>query len=150
MNQKLVLPESNNSAVDPKVIKIVVAGTLAAEEAPEYEYHERNTKPSGPESPPGQRPGGKRRQYSNPLNKQMHCAVIDGYIDEPFTQPDIEQWMAQYDIRTGDGTRYKKGYVTTLLSNSYIGKKNKTNRNSVCLDRRFNKSKGVYEYWFVD
>ena len=113
-------------------------------------YTHAYAKPSGPESPPDQSPRGKRRHYSNPLIKQMHCAVIAGYIDEQFTGQDIEQWMAQFDIRKGDGTKYKNFNAGSFLSSSYIKKKNKTNRNSVWLDRRFNKSKGVYEYWFVD
>jgi hypothetical protein len=58
--------------------------------------------------------------------------------------------MAEYNIHKEGGTRYKKGYVATLLSNSYIKKKNRTNRNSIWLDRRFNKEDGVYEYWFAD
>ena len=114
------------------------------------EHTQAYAKPSDPESPPDQSPGGKRRHYSNPLIKQIHCAVIAEYIDEPFTGQDIEQWMAQYDIRKGDGTKYKNFNASSFLSNSYIKKKNRTNRNSVWLDRRFNKSKGVYEYWFVD
>lgn len=83
------------------------------------------------------------------LIKRIHDAVKDGFINEPFTAKHIVTWMHENNICKEDGTQYKAGYVTTLLSNSYIGKKNKSNRNSVWLDRRENED-GIFEYWFVD
>lgn len=83
------------------------------------------------------------------LIKRVHDAVKAGYIHEPFTAKNVEIWMIENHIRKEDGTKYKDGYVATLLSTSYIGKRMKKNRNSICLDRRKNKD-GIFEYWFID
>ena len=92
----------------------------------------------------------KDKRNSNPLIKQIHDAVRAGRINEPFTARDIKNWMDRYDIRKGDGTRYAEGYrPATLLANSYIGKRNETNRNSEWLDRHENED-GIFEYWFVE
>ena len=83
------------------------------------------------------------------LIKRVHDAVKTGYVIEPFTAKNIVTWMNENDIRKEDGSKYTEGYVSTLLSNSYIKKRNRTNRNSIWLDRQMNID-GVYEYWFVD
>jgi hypothetical protein len=105
-------------------------------------------KPSAPDRFPDQSLGDQGCQSSIALIKRIHDSVKAGFIERTFTVYDVEKWITENNIRKGDGTIYKKGYVATLLSSSYIGKKNNTNRNSIWLDRRFNKSKGVYEYWF--
>ena len=83
------------------------------------------------------------------LIKQIHDAVLNESIQEPFTSRDIEDWMERNNIRQGNGEKYSRGYAATLLSTSYIGKKMKNNKNSIWLDRRKNKD-GEYEYWFDD
>jgi hypothetical protein len=124
------------------------SNSTARNTAPEHTLE--NTEPSDPVRLPDKHLDGKRRQYSNPLIKQLHDAVKAGNINEMFTAHSLTQWMSTFDIRKGDGTKYKNFKAGSFLSSSYIKKKNKTNRNSVCLDRHFNISKGVHEYWFVN
>lgn len=87
---------------------------------------------------------------SHALIKRIHDAVKSNHIEQPFTAHDIEIWIVEKDIRKEDGTKYKAGYPATLLSTSYIRKVMKRNRNSVWLDRCFNKIKCMHEYWFVE
>jgi hypothetical protein len=84
------------------------------------------------------------------LIKRIHDAVKTVDIRQPFTVRHVVTWMSENNIRKEDGTKYKEGYVATLLSNSYINKKNITSKNSIWLDRRFNNKDCVYEYRFVD
>ena len=93
-------------------------------------------------------PDNRPSDMSFALIKRAQEAVNDGDMNEPFTVKIFESWMAEYNIRKEDGTKYKDGYVATLLSNSYVMKKNTTSRNSLWLDRRMNQD-GVFEYWFV-
>ena len=72
----------------------------------------------------------KEKARSKPLIKQIREAVIKGYLEEPFTADDVKAWMKKYNIRKGDGTQYKKGYVTSLLSDSLIKPIKTKNRNS--------------------
>ena len=88
-----------------------------------------------------------KKRAPHALIKQIRDAVLKDVIRQPFTAHDIEDWMERYNIRQANGQNYSKGYVSTLLSQSYIGKQNTTNGNSIWLDRRKNKD-GMYEYWF--
>jgi hypothetical protein len=138
MSHNTELSGLNGSAIDPKSIKIT---------APAYTL--KKAKSSGPESPPEQCHRGKRSQHSNPLIKQLDDAVKAGDINKKFIAHSLAKWMSACNIRKGDGAAYKNFKAGSFLCSSYIKKKNKTNRNSVWLDRRKNKD-GVYEYWFVD
>ena len=159
-----------NTVIDPKYINICALGNGTTENTPRDVSPETNStdnniypilsnsspayslayaKPSGQESPPGQSPRDKRRQYSNPLIKQLHDGVKAGDISEPLTTHKVEQWMAKYDIRKGDGTKYKEGYAANILYNSLIKEKKTKNRNSKWLHRRKNEN-GIFEYWFAD
>lgn len=94
-------------------------------------------------------PDNRPSDMSYALIKRIHDAVKSGDLDEPFTSHDIEIWMARYEIRKEDGTKYKEGYAANLLYNSLIKKKKTKNRNSKWLHRRKN-GNGLYEYWFAD
>ena len=83
------------------------------------------------------------------LIKKIHDAVKNGFIEEPFTAHNVEDWMAEHEIMKGDGTPYSEGYVATLLSDSLIKPIKTKNRNSKWLRRRRNDD-GIYEYWFAD
>ena len=83
------------------------------------------------------------------LIKRIQEAVRVGLIEQPFTEWDVEDWMSEYNIRKEDGTKYKEGYVATLLSNSLIKEKKTKNRNSKWLHRRKNEN-GIYVYRFAD
>ena len=91
----------------------------------------------------------KRRVSITPpyLIVLIRDAVDDGVIKEPFTPRDIDNWIINNNIRKPDGSTYSRGYANTLLSQSYIRTRNKTNTNWKCLDRRKN-DKGRFEYWF--
>ena len=89
-----------------------------------------------------------RSRTANALIKRIYEAILNGVIKQPFTAHDIEDWMDKYNIRKGDGSEYRRGYASGLLSQSYIGKRNTTNGNRTCLNRQKNE-KGLYEYWFV-
>lgn len=138
MQQQNNRPDLEGSTIDPKNIRIAHASACILTFA----------KPSAPKNQYEQRPRDNSRQCSNPLIKQLHDAVKAGDINESLTAHSVEQWITKYNIRKGDGTRYKEGYAVNLLSNSLIKNKTTKNRNSKWLNRRIN-SAGVYEYWFA-
>ena len=93
-------------------------------------------------------PNNRPSDTSYELIRRIHDDVRAGYIDELFTVRDIEEWMSEHNIRREDDTKYKEGYVSTLLSNSLIKDKKTKNRNSRWLHRRKNNN-GIYVYWFT-
>ena len=94
-------------------------------------------------------PDNRPSDMSYALIRRIQEAVRKGFIEQPFTEWDVEDWMSEYNIRKEDGTKYKEGYVANLLCNSLIKEKKTMNRNSKWLHRRKNKD-GIYEYWFAE
>ena len=151
------MPKSNSnyprpvSSIDAKFIKIgsrspaTDASTPPVSTSPEVQ--KRSSADRSPANPPDKNTGDKKRRYSKPLIKQLEDGVKAGHINEPLTPQKVKHWVHKYNIRKGDGTRYKDSSIANLLHNSYIGKRNKTNRNSTWLDRRKNED-GIYEYWY--
>jgi hypothetical protein len=91
----------------------------------------------------------REEEKSNPLIRQLHEAVCDGSVSSRLTLNQLRNWMREYDIRKGNGEKYRESYPAALLSNSLIKKKKTKNTNSKWLHRRIN-DKGEYEYWFDD
>jgi hypothetical protein len=141
MNRYTNLPEPNSPAVQTKSIEFNTVNTRASRDALGSESHDRNTTEKNIDSEKGS-------QTSKPLIKQLHDGVDAGDITEPMTAHSLPEWMSACNIKKGDGEKYINFNAGSFLSDSYIGKKNETNRNSIWLDRRKNKD-GVYEYWFV-
>jgi hypothetical protein len=143
MAQITTMPDLNGMTIDPKTIKIHASEARASKDTFGIDISERNTS----ENKVDREKGSK---ISNPLIKQLHDAVNGGDTSEPITAHSLTQWMSTFNIRKGDGTKYKNFNAGSFLSSSYIGKKNRTNRNSIWLDRCFNISKGIYGYSFAD
>ena len=94
-------------------------------------------------------PDNRPNDMSYALIKRIHDAVRAGYIEQQFTELDIEDWMAEHNIRKEDGAKYKDGYAANLLYNSLIKEKKTKNKNSKWLHRCKNEN-GIYEYWFAE
>ena len=85
----------------------------------------------------------------NPLIRQIHDADREGTLSREFTARDVRNWMEDYKIRKGDGTKYAQSYSpSSLLSRSYIRAKDNTSTNIRCLDRRKD-GDSPFIYWFA-
>ena len=70
------------------------------------------------------------KSKSNPLIGQLHRAVKEGFIVEPFTQEVFEKWIYVEKIVKGDGKNYKRKSIKSILRNSDMNKRRTKNTNS--------------------
>lgn len=54
------------------------------------------------------------------LINQIHNAVKNGYLDQPFTVRSMKAWVLQNKIVKDDGKPYAKKSLESLLSNSNL------------------------------
>ncbi len=82
-----------------------------------------------------------------PLIKQIHDAVQNGDLEQPFTTQDLKQWMRANKIVKDDGEEYAESSINAILSNSDTKNTPTTNKNFKTLKSRLNDS-GKHEFWF--
>lgn len=81
------------------------------------------------------------------LIKQIHNAIRNGKIVEPFTFSQFEAWISEESICKDDGTKYAKKSIDSILSNSNKKNRPTSNKNIKTLLSRINSFKKS-EYWF--
>lgn len=84
-----------------------------------------------------------------PLIKQIHDAIKNGDLRQPFTTHDVKEWVHRYKIRKDDGTEYAESSINAILSNSNKKNKPTTNKNIKVLQSKLN-ANGEHEYWFLN
>lgn len=86
-------------------------------------------------------------EIAMPLIKQIHDAVENGDLDQPFTTQDLKQWMKKNKIVKDDGEEYAESSINAILSNSDTKNVPTTNKNIKKLKSRINDN-GKHEFWF--
>jgi hypothetical protein len=82
-----------------------------------------------------------------PLIKQIHEAVENGDLKQPFSTGDIKEWMRLNKIVKDNGEEYAESSINAILSNSDAKNIPTTNKNIKTLRSRVNEN-GQHEYCF--
>ncbi len=82
-----------------------------------------------------------------PLIQQIHKAVENDDLKQPFTVQHLKRWIKDNQIVKDDGGEYAQSSINALLSNSDTKNSPSSNKNIKILKSRINEE-GNHEYWF--
>jgi len=82
-----------------------------------------------------------------PLIKQIHEAVQNGDLKQPFSTKTLKKWIKKYKIVKDNGEEYAESSINAIPSNSNIKNIPTTNKNIKTLKSKLNEDDKT-EYWF--